>query len=116
MIYRMKANDDCGLAAAAGDMPKETVNILDRKVQTLGQQVMANKERAITLVADEVFGAGEWCRDKVRGSIYPGGREIYHYDGKQFIELAPVQFESVQDGDSHRITAVQAWKKLETQS
>lgn len=110
------SNDDSALAAMAGDMRTvETVNILDRKVQTLGQQVMANKERAIKMVADEVFGAGEWSRDKVCGALYPGGREVYSFAQIEFIALDPVKFESVQDGDSFKITATQSWRKLEPQ-
>lgn len=109
-----QANDDNALAAMAGDMP-ETVNVLDRPVKTLGQQVMANKERAITMVADELFGAGQWKREAIRGHIYQNGREVYQFRGVEFIELSPLEFSSEQKGESFHITATQRWRKLEPQ-
>lgn len=106
-------NDDSGLAAMAGDMPQAAA--MERKISTVQQQLAANKDKAIALAADAAFGAGKWNKAGMRGAIHPGGREVYSYLGRDFIELAPVEFTNEQAGETFTITAVQKWKILEPQ-
>lgn len=105
------ANSDSALGAMASDMP-EVVGLMDRKVQTLGQQVMVNKEKAITQAADRAFGQGNWQRAKLSGRTLADKREIYSHGGVDFIELAPLAFTSEQDGEAFTITARQSWRTL----
>lgn len=93
---------------APGAMP----GTLERKITSIGQQLAANKESAIMMAADAAFGAGGWRREAIAASIQIDGREVYSHGGTPFMEWLAVKFESVQDGDSFKVTAVQSWKRL----
>lgn len=107
-------NDDSGLAAMAGDMPQQVV-ALERKISTVQQQLAANKDRAITMMADATFGAGNWKREGLRGAIHPGGREVYSYQGRAFIEFLPVDFQAREFEDRFETHVIQQWQKPEPQ-
>jgi len=85
---------------------------LERKITSIGQQLAANKEAAITMAADAAFGRGNWRKEGISASIEIDGREMYSHGGVKFMEWCPVKFESVLDGDSFKVTAVQSWKRL----
>lgn len=117
-----RAACDCGgpkrrmniTPANMGDEAPSAFNpALERKITTISQQLAANKESAIRLAADAAFGEGCWNKALIVAGMGHDGKEIYAFAGKAFMEWHGVQFESVQDGDSFKVTAVQRWKRLE---
>lgn len=100
------------VAANMGQSAPDVFNAIERKITSIGQQLAANKEAAIILSADSAFGKDGWRRESISAAIYPSGLEIYSHAGIPFMEWEGMKFESKQDGDSFRVTAVQNWKKL----
>lgn len=111
--FSAPGNDDSALAAMAGDMPQRVT--MDNRVKTVQQQLAANKERAITMMADAMFGAGQWNRQGMRGAIHQDGREVYSFQGRAFIEFLPVDFAANEFEDRFETHVIQQWQKPEPQ-
>lgn len=94
-------------------MNTQKVDTAKRPIKSLNQQIMANKEQAIKLVANELFGEGNWSKEGLHGHIYQNGCEVYQFKGIKFIELAAVSFTSTLDGDTFNVSATQSFRRLE---
>lgn len=104
------ANDDSGLAALAGDLPR--ADMVAEKAATLQQQVMVNKNK----ILDDALVALDIPRDDrvhVTATRQADGSEIYAYKGKNFLIIHPLVFDSALDGDAYKITARQSWNRLD---
>ncbi len=113
MIDKKKCNDNSAMQNMAGQFNPPSAEKVGRTMahtsaRTLQNQMAANKEQ---MIVESLPDGAEM--HTVRGEIHHGGREVYSIGGVPFLEIFPVEFDSVRDGDSFKIKAVQRWRKLE---
>lgn len=107
----MPHNDNSGLAALAGDIPR--MDMIEAKAKTLSQQVLVNKGHIIRAAGEAVIEGFIYDPSKISAVRSPDGRERYSYAGREFVEIQPLEFESTRDGNEYKITAHQRWVTIE---
>lgn len=92
--------------------PVAMEEMVKAKASTAQQQVQMNKDTQMEKAFKVRWPDVEYAKHLVAGTMLPGGGEKYLYNGEAFLELAPVQFTSIELSDRHQIVVTQAFKYI----
>lgn len=92
--------------------PEAMEELVKAKASTAQQQVQMNKDTQMEKAFKARWPDVDYAKHLVAGTMLPGGGEKYLYNGEAFLELAPVQFTSIELSDRHQIVITQPFKYI----